>query len=160
MNVPDLIFENLVSGFCFQKYLNSSIRFRPGTLFNDAGPESFRATATYACGILTFVEELSLEEDLAVSDGDDIGGNVGRHVTSLHTQLFRTGLIQQNWTHYASGYFVILLISVPDPHHLDADPDQLITQMRSRILPSNLMRIRIHNSALYAPKFIPRVYSL
>jgi hypothetical protein len=37
------------------------------------------------CGILTFVEKLSLEEDLAVSDGDDIGGNVGRHVTSLHT---------------------------------------------------------------------------
>jgi hypothetical protein len=27
------------------------------------------------CGILTFVEELSLKEDLAVSDGDDIGGN-------------------------------------------------------------------------------------
>ena len=29
------------------------------------------------------VEELSLQEDLAVSDGDDVGGNVGRHVTSL-----------------------------------------------------------------------------
>jgi hypothetical protein len=40
---------------------------------------------TPMCGILTFVEELSLKEDLAVSDGDDIGGNVGRHVTSLRT---------------------------------------------------------------------------
>jgi hypothetical protein len=39
------------------------------------------------CGILTFVEELSLKEDLAVSDGDDISGNVGRHVTSLHTHI-------------------------------------------------------------------------
>jgi hypothetical protein len=72
------------------------------------GPEPVRSTVVYAflwglvmllklyeldheetpiCGILTFVEELSLEEDLAVSDGDDIGGNVGRHVTSLHTHL-------------------------------------------------------------------------
>merc|ERR1712088_718229 len=31
----------------------------------------------------TLVEQLSLQEDLAVSDGDDIGGNVGGHVTSL-----------------------------------------------------------------------------
>jgi hypothetical protein len=30
---------------------------------------------TPMCGMLTFVEELSLEEDLAVSDRDDIGGN-------------------------------------------------------------------------------------
>merc|ERR1719402_1281271 len=31
----------------------------------------------------TLVEQLSLQEDLAVSDGDDIGGDVGGHVTSL-----------------------------------------------------------------------------
>merc|ERR1719431_2446745 len=31
----------------------------------------------------TFVEELSLQEDLSVSDGDDIGWDIGRHVTSL-----------------------------------------------------------------------------
>merc|ERR1712079_650574 len=31
----------------------------------------------------TLVEQLSLQEDLAVSDGDDIGGNVGGHITSL-----------------------------------------------------------------------------
>merc|ERR1712087_943158 len=31
----------------------------------------------------TFVEQLSLQEDLAVSDGDDVGGDVGRHVSSL-----------------------------------------------------------------------------
>merc|ERR1711953_35936 len=31
----------------------------------------------------TFVEQLSLQEDLSVSDGDDVGGDVGRHVTSL-----------------------------------------------------------------------------
>ena len=32
---------------------------------------------------LTFVEQLCLQEDLSVSDGDDIGGDVGGHVTSL-----------------------------------------------------------------------------
>ena len=31
----------------------------------------------------TLVEQLSLQEDLAVSDGDDVGGNVGGHITSL-----------------------------------------------------------------------------
>merc|ERR1712018_136866 len=31
----------------------------------------------------TLVEELSLQEDLSVSDGDDVGGNVGGHITSL-----------------------------------------------------------------------------
>merc|ERR1712045_1066401 len=31
----------------------------------------------------TLVEQLSLQEDLAVSDGDDIGGDVGGHVTGL-----------------------------------------------------------------------------
>ena len=31
----------------------------------------------------TFVEELSLQEDLSVSDGDDIGWDVSRDVTSL-----------------------------------------------------------------------------
>lgn len=31
----------------------------------------------------TLVEELSLEEDLAVGDGNDVGGNVGRHITTL-----------------------------------------------------------------------------
>merc|ERR1719266_3031424 len=31
----------------------------------------------------TLVEQLSLQEDLAGSDGDDIGGNVGGHVTGL-----------------------------------------------------------------------------
>ena len=34
-------------------------------------------------GWITFVEQLGLQEDLAVSDGDDVGGDVGRHVTSL-----------------------------------------------------------------------------
>ena len=32
---------------------------------------------------LTFVEQLCLQEDLSVSDGDDVGGNVGGHITSL-----------------------------------------------------------------------------
>ena len=32
---------------------------------------------------LTLVEELSLQEDLTVSDGDDISRDVGRYVTSL-----------------------------------------------------------------------------
>ena len=31
----------------------------------------------------TFVEELSLKEDLTVSDGDDIGRDVGGHITGL-----------------------------------------------------------------------------
>jgi hypothetical protein len=31
----------------------------------------------------TLVEELGLQEDLAISDGNDVGGNVGRHVTTL-----------------------------------------------------------------------------
>merc|ERR1712088_551365 len=31
----------------------------------------------------TFVEQLGLQEDMAVSDGDDVGGNVGGHVTGL-----------------------------------------------------------------------------
>merc|ERR1719470_313424 len=31
----------------------------------------------------TLVEQLSLQDDLAVSDGDDIGGDVGGHITSL-----------------------------------------------------------------------------
>merc|ERR1712203_345661 len=31
----------------------------------------------------TLVEQLSLQEDLSVSDGNDIGGDVGGHVTSL-----------------------------------------------------------------------------
>merc|ERR1719464_349428 len=31
----------------------------------------------------TLVEQLCLQEDLSVSDGNDIGGDVGRHVTSL-----------------------------------------------------------------------------
>ena len=31
----------------------------------------------------TLVEQLGLQKDLSVSDGNDIGGDVGRHVTSL-----------------------------------------------------------------------------
>lgn len=31
----------------------------------------------------TFVEQFGLQEDLAVSDGDDVSGNVGRHITTL-----------------------------------------------------------------------------
>jgi hypothetical protein len=31
----------------------------------------------------TLVEELGLQEDLSVGDGNDVGGNVGRHVTTL-----------------------------------------------------------------------------
>jgi hypothetical protein len=34
-------------------------------------------------GADTLVEQLGLEEDLAVGDGNDVGGNVGRHVTTL-----------------------------------------------------------------------------
>ena len=34
-------------------------------------------------GADTLMEELSLEEDLAISDGDDIGGDIGGHITSL-----------------------------------------------------------------------------
>ena len=37
---------------------------------------------------LTLVEELSLEEDLSVSDGDDIGGDIGGHVTSLNVNIY------------------------------------------------------------------------
>ena len=32
---------------------------------------------------ITFVEQLCLQEDLSVSDGDDVGGDVGRHVSGL-----------------------------------------------------------------------------
>ena len=32
---------------------------------------------------ITFVEQLCLQEDLSVSDGDDVGRDVGGHVTSL-----------------------------------------------------------------------------
>ena len=32
----------------------------------------------------TLVEQLSLEEDLPVCDGDHVGGDIGRHVTSLY----------------------------------------------------------------------------
>jgi hypothetical protein len=31
----------------------------------------------------TLVEEFGFQEDLAVGDGNDVGGNVGRHVTTL-----------------------------------------------------------------------------
>ncbi len=31
----------------------------------------------------TLVEQFSLQEDLAVGDGNDVGGNIGRHVTTL-----------------------------------------------------------------------------
>lgn len=31
----------------------------------------------------TLVEQLGFQEDLSISDGDDVGGNVGRHITSL-----------------------------------------------------------------------------
>ena len=34
-------------------------------------------------GAHTLVEELGLQEDLAVSDGNNVGGNVGGHITSL-----------------------------------------------------------------------------
>ena len=34
-------------------------------------------------GTDTLVEQLSLQEDLAVGDGDDVGGNVGRDITTL-----------------------------------------------------------------------------
>ena len=34
-------------------------------------------------GADTLMEQLGLEEDLAVRDGDDVGGDVGRHITSL-----------------------------------------------------------------------------
>lgn len=34
-------------------------------------------------GTDTLVEQLSLQEDLAVGNGNDVGGNVGRHVTTL-----------------------------------------------------------------------------
>ncbi len=68
--------------------------------------------------MLTFVEELSLKEDLAVSDGDDISGNVGRHVTSLHTHV--TVQNRVNWTDaHASDYF---FISVSDQDSLILDP--------------------------------------
>jgi hypothetical protein len=82
------------------------------------------------CGILTFVEELSLKEDLAVSDGDDIGGNVGRHVTSLHTHA--TGQKRVNpsqMDRLCDGLFCFSYVCVADP--------------RIRILIVTLMRIRI-----------------
>jgi hypothetical protein len=34
-------------------------------------------------GTDTLVEELSLQEDLAIGNGDDIGGDIGGHITSL-----------------------------------------------------------------------------
>lgn len=34
-------------------------------------------------GTDTLVEELSLQEDLAISDGNDVGRNVGRDITTL-----------------------------------------------------------------------------
>src|SRR5690606_31035260 len=34
-------------------------------------------------GADTLVEEFGFQEDLAVGDGNDVGGNVGRHVTAL-----------------------------------------------------------------------------
>lgn len=34
-------------------------------------------------GTDTLVEELSLQEDLSIGDGNDVGGNVSRHVTTL-----------------------------------------------------------------------------
>lgn len=34
-------------------------------------------------GTDTLVEKLSLQEDLTVSDGNDVGRNVGRHITTL-----------------------------------------------------------------------------
>jgi hypothetical protein len=35
------------------------------------------------CGTDTLMEELGLEEDLTVGDGDHIGGNIGGHITGL-----------------------------------------------------------------------------
>ena len=34
--------------------------------------------------VLTLVEQLGLQEDLSVSDGDDVGWDVGGHITSLY----------------------------------------------------------------------------
>lgn len=34
-------------------------------------------------GADTLVEQLSLQEDLAVSDGNHVGGNIGGHITGL-----------------------------------------------------------------------------
>jgi hypothetical protein len=42
-------------------------------------------------GADTLVEELSLQEDLTISDRDHIGGNVGRHITSLGLNYWERG---------------------------------------------------------------------
>jgi len=42
-------------------------------------------------GADTLVEELSLQEDLTISDRDHIGGNVGRHITGLGLNDWESG---------------------------------------------------------------------
>src|SRR5690349_10848613 len=50
-------------------------------------------------GTHTLVEQLSLQEDLAVSDRNDVRWNVGRHVTSL--QIFHFEIFQDNSEKYS-----------------------------------------------------------
>lgn len=50
----------------------------------------------------TLEEQLGLQEDLAVGDGNDVGGNVGRHVTTL-------GLNDGQGSHGATTVLVVHL---------------------------------------------------
>ena len=49
----------------------------------DGGSDAGNGETDIDCGTDTLMEELSLEEDLTVSDGDHIGGNIGGHITGL-----------------------------------------------------------------------------
>ena len=50
----------------------------------------------------TLVEELSLQEDLAVGDGNDVGGDISRHITAL-------GLNDGQSSHGATAVLVVHL---------------------------------------------------
>ena len=50
----------------------------------------------------TLVEELSLQEDLAVGDGNDVGGDISRHITAL-------GLNDGQRSHGAAAVLVVHL---------------------------------------------------
>ena len=54
-----------------------------GGLVLGGGADAGHGEADGDGGALALVEELGLEEDLAVGDGNDVGGDVGRHVTGL-----------------------------------------------------------------------------
>lgn len=66
-------------------------------------------------GTDTLVEELSLQEDLTVSNGNHVGGNVGRYVTSLGLDDGQGG--QGTTTHLVGPAGCIIILDTLTKNH-------------------------------------------